>query len=175
MLCYSRWVRHVCFGINGPITAPLSNGPWQRSGIAWSHLLLSFTFPYINWPITEGENMFYLRHYITVARCGFVHYILKPIMQYFFQIVYCHWSPKRNNFYNFGLSVTILDFQWLFCFKVVGEMVKNVTESDFWSNWHCQPFCEQKWPGSHIYHNSGRWRSFNLSSNCIDLKWRAMQ
>ena len=57
MLCYSRWVRHVCFGINGPITAPLSNGPWQRSGIAWSHLLLSFTFPYINWPITEGENV----------------------------------------------------------------------------------------------------------------------
>ena len=34
MLCYSRWVRHVCFGINGPITAQLSNGPWQRSGIA---------------------------------------------------------------------------------------------------------------------------------------------
>ena len=58
--------------------------------------------------------MFYLRHYITVARCGFVHYILKPIMQYFFQIVFCHWSPKRKNFYNFGLSVTILDFQWLF-------------------------------------------------------------
>ena len=57
MLCYSRWVRHVCFGINGPITAQLSNGPWQRSGIAWSHLLLSFTFPYINWPITEGEKL----------------------------------------------------------------------------------------------------------------------
>ena len=57
MLCYSRCVRHVCFGINGPITAQLSNGPWQRGGIAWSHLLLSFTFPYINWPITEGENM----------------------------------------------------------------------------------------------------------------------
>ena len=34
MPCYSRWVRHVCFGINGPITAQLSNGPWQRSGIA---------------------------------------------------------------------------------------------------------------------------------------------
>ena len=49
-------------------------------------------------------------------------------------------------------------------------MVKNVIESDFWSNGHCQPFCEQKWPGSHIYHNNGRWRSFNLSSNCIDLK-----
>ena len=56
MLCYSRWVRHVYFGINGPITAQLSNGPWQRSGITWSHLLLSFTFPYINLPITEGEN-----------------------------------------------------------------------------------------------------------------------
>ena len=56
MLCYSRCVRHVCFGINGPITAQLSNGPWQLSGIAWSHLLLSFTFPYINWPITEGEK-----------------------------------------------------------------------------------------------------------------------
>ena len=37
MLCYSRCVRHVCFGINGPITAQLSNGRW---------LLLSFTFPY---------------------------------------------------------------------------------------------------------------------------------
>ena len=34
MLCYSRCVRHVCFGINGPITAQLSNGPWQLSGIA---------------------------------------------------------------------------------------------------------------------------------------------
>ena len=54
MLCYSHCVRHVCFGINWPITAPLSNGPWQWSGIAWSDLLLSFTFPYINWPITEG-------------------------------------------------------------------------------------------------------------------------
>ena len=58
MLCYSRCVRHVCFGVNGPITAQLSNGPWQRSGIAWSHLLLSFTFPYMNWPITEGENIY---------------------------------------------------------------------------------------------------------------------
>ena len=56
MLCYPHWGRHVCFGINGPITAQLSNGPWQRSGIAWSHLLLSFTLPYINLPITEGEN-----------------------------------------------------------------------------------------------------------------------
>ena len=56
MLLYSRCVRHVCFGINGPITAQLSNGPWQGSGIAWSHLLLSFTFPYINLPITEDEK-----------------------------------------------------------------------------------------------------------------------
>ena len=68
--------------------------------------------------------------------------------------------------------MTILDFQ---CFKVVGEKVNNVIESDFWSNGHFQPFCEQKWPGSHFYHNNGRWRSFNFSSNCIDLKWRAMQ
>ena len=60
MLCYSRCIRYVCFGINGPITAQLSNGPWQRGGIAWSHLLLSFTSPYINWPITEDENRLYL-------------------------------------------------------------------------------------------------------------------
>ena len=58
--------------------------------------------------------MFYLRHYIIVARCGFVHYILKPIIQYFFQIVYCHWSPKEEELLQFwtfsgyfGLSVTI--------------------------------------------------------------------
>ena len=72
MLCYSRWVRHVCFGINWPITVQLSNGPWQRSGIAWSHLLLSFTFLYINWPITEGENLSfrcYLLPYPSICKC----------------------------------------------------------------------------------------------------------
>ena len=51
---------YVCFGINGPITAQLSNGPWQRSGIAWSHLLIPFTFPYIHWPITESEKSTYI-------------------------------------------------------------------------------------------------------------------
>ena len=60
ILCYSHCVRHVCFGINGLITAQLSNGPWQRS--AWDRLipppplLHQFTFPYINWPITEREK-----------------------------------------------------------------------------------------------------------------------
>ena len=54
MLCYSRCVRHICVGVNGPITAQLSNGSWQRSGdrlIPPPPLI-----PYINWPITEGEK-----------------------------------------------------------------------------------------------------------------------
>ena len=79
--------------------------------------------------------MFYLRHYITVARCGFVHYILKTNYAiFFFKLYTVIGHHKRKNFYNFWLSVAILDFQWLFILKVVGEMVKNVIESDFWSN-----------------------------------------
>ena len=56
-------------------------------------------------------------------------------MQYFFLIAYCHWSPKEEELLQFwtfsgyfGLSVTIF-------FKVVGEMVKNVIERDFFVKW----------------------------------------
>ena len=56
MFCYSCRVRHFYFSVIGPITSPLSNGSWHWSGIAWSHHLLKFTFPYINWPLRQGEN-----------------------------------------------------------------------------------------------------------------------
>ena len=107
MLCYSRCVHHVCFGVNGPITAQLSNRPWQWSGIAWSHLLLSFTFPYINWPIIRVRTLYISRITNHISITLFRTVVLAPLSTSSLAVSVCS-SSQAKCLWNINRIMTLL-------------------------------------------------------------------
>ena len=84
-----------------------------------------------DWRIRE-----YVLHPPLYYRCSLwlcALYLKNQLCNFFFKLHTVIGHQKRKNFYNFGLSVAILDFQWLFFLKL---LVK------WWKMWLNVIFCQ---------------------------------